>query len=374
MSYSIYLWHWPIFAFSRYCLGLSLSGTATALALITTFALSFASWRFIERPFRRPGVLGAGLWPVATCALGASAILAGAAFLIRSGGGFPSRLDPQIVSIGSPKDVSRRWESTAGVESGRLSMPSIGADARNRQPCFLFWGDSHGMAISEVVDECAREFGVSGVAQLRAGSIPLPEVWRPGHWMGLSEADSGEIGRSTLEWIRANRPIAVVLCARWSKYLEDPEGLVARVASTSGGRMEAESAVRHGLAQVQAVCREANSELFILLEVPTQAGTPQQRAVLSRVTGAPLDPSGVSLDDHLMRKGRVNAFLHSVAAESAKFVDLADPFFDEHGISRTFRDGKSWYSDDDHINSDGAAGALKGLIHEMVGQFAPKCR
>lgn len=51
LSYSIYLWHWPIFAFIRYC-GIELVGHVRVLAILITFVLSYFSWKYIEQPFR----------------------------------------------------------------------------------------------------------------------------------------------------------------------------------------------------------------------------------------------------------------------------------------------------------------------------------
>lgn len=51
LSYSIYLWHWPLFAFLKY-FGLELSGIIRISALLAIFILSYFSWKYIEQPFR----------------------------------------------------------------------------------------------------------------------------------------------------------------------------------------------------------------------------------------------------------------------------------------------------------------------------------
>ena len=51
LSYSLYLWHWPVFTFIRY-LGIDLEGIVRITALIAIFALSYFSWKFVEQPFR----------------------------------------------------------------------------------------------------------------------------------------------------------------------------------------------------------------------------------------------------------------------------------------------------------------------------------
>lgn len=51
ISYSLYLWHWPIFTFIQY-LGLELDGVIRLLAITLAFVLAYLSWRFVEQPIR----------------------------------------------------------------------------------------------------------------------------------------------------------------------------------------------------------------------------------------------------------------------------------------------------------------------------------
>jgi peptidoglycan/LPS O-acetylase OafA/YrhL len=51
ISYSLYLWHWPVIVFTKQVFGFD--GKAIKLAvLVACFSLAILSWRFIERPFR----------------------------------------------------------------------------------------------------------------------------------------------------------------------------------------------------------------------------------------------------------------------------------------------------------------------------------
>ena len=51
LSYSAYLWHWPLFVFIKY-LGIELDGIIRVAAIIATLILSYFSWYFVEEPFR----------------------------------------------------------------------------------------------------------------------------------------------------------------------------------------------------------------------------------------------------------------------------------------------------------------------------------
>lgn len=57
ISYSLYLWHWPLLVFYR--LNGAPAWPARSLLILTSFAIAVLSWRFVERPFlERPWRLG----------------------------------------------------------------------------------------------------------------------------------------------------------------------------------------------------------------------------------------------------------------------------------------------------------------------------
>ena len=53
ISYSLYLWHWPLFTFARFSKnGLVLDVTDKLALFAVTVAISYLSWRYVEQPFR----------------------------------------------------------------------------------------------------------------------------------------------------------------------------------------------------------------------------------------------------------------------------------------------------------------------------------
>ena len=54
LSYSLYLWHWPVFVMFRWTVGLDSIGNQI-IALALAFLLAILSYALIERPFRRGG-------------------------------------------------------------------------------------------------------------------------------------------------------------------------------------------------------------------------------------------------------------------------------------------------------------------------------
>lgn len=61
ISYSVYLWHWPVWVLATYHLGsnrddIPMSLWTKATLLLLTVTLATLSWRFVEQPFRRKSV------------------------------------------------------------------------------------------------------------------------------------------------------------------------------------------------------------------------------------------------------------------------------------------------------------------------------
>jgi peptidoglycan/LPS O-acetylase OafA/YrhL len=52
ISYSLYLWHWPILALSSYLLARPLHSVESLIAIGASMLAAIVSWRFVEQPFR----------------------------------------------------------------------------------------------------------------------------------------------------------------------------------------------------------------------------------------------------------------------------------------------------------------------------------
>ena len=52
ISYSLYLWHWPLLVLSAALVERPLTALETAIAVLSAIGLSWLSWRFVEQPFR----------------------------------------------------------------------------------------------------------------------------------------------------------------------------------------------------------------------------------------------------------------------------------------------------------------------------------
>lgn len=175
ISYSLYLWHWPLIALIKSTLfqrDLGWSGTGLLLALI--IGISIFSWRFVERPFRRARH-GAGIIkPLGTAALGIGSFAA-LGLAVWAANGFPDRFSPTALRIATtfmehnPRSEACDSPSIDDLRSGRVCR--IGA--KGVEPSFAVVGDSFGDMMVPGVDVAAAPRGHAGIVLTHAGCNPL---------------------------------------------------------------------------------------------------------------------------------------------------------------------------------------------------------
>jgi peptidoglycan/LPS O-acetylase OafA/YrhL len=91
ISYSLYLWHWPILVFAYLYLGRNLHLDEKCLALLATALAANLSWRFVEEPFRRVSVTSRSARAFVAGGAAAGLVFACAGWGIVAYDGFPRR-------------------------------------------------------------------------------------------------------------------------------------------------------------------------------------------------------------------------------------------------------------------------------------------
>jgi peptidoglycan/LPS O-acetylase OafA/YrhL len=153
ISYSLYLWHWPVIVFSALGVGvegLSLNVRKVLIAVIAIL-LGTLSWRFVERPFRGSvkGTPNSKIFITAgLCA--AVPTLAACIFLIC--GGMKSRFPPSAIAVASyleNPEAGDRWHYRIGscfitsLNTFKDFDQSTCLAPDPAKPNYLIFGDSH---------------------------------------------------------------------------------------------------------------------------------------------------------------------------------------------------------------------------------------
>lgn len=171
ISYSLYLWHWPIIVFLRtYFLDLDLP--LRLLVLPLSVAAATVSWRYIERPFRKPRAPVSRRRLFVTTAVLTAAI--GGTGLAFARDGLPWRVSREIVTI-ADKATYQGPPRLCGSAFAKRRTPATVCvrGAPGAEPSLLVIGDSHADALAQTVFEAAGQAGRSGYQISDTGYRPL---------------------------------------------------------------------------------------------------------------------------------------------------------------------------------------------------------
>lgn len=172
LSYSLYLWHWPVFVLFRWTVGLD-GLPQQACAVFLVMLLSMASYHFVEKPLRYSSVLKrlpnvgvalAGITAAAVGWWGATSITANEPRISQStvtrhaqdwypAGDVP--VEQQVVC-----DAALDWQNFNGAQVLRYNAANCKAGADQKRTLFLI-GDSHAGAYDPMMRAFVRRTGIS---------------------------------------------------------------------------------------------------------------------------------------------------------------------------------------------------------------------
>ncbi len=230
ISYSVYLWHWPIIVLGQAVEVRHRIAISPALYFTGSLVLGWVSWRYIESPIRHDR----RRW----IPLGLLICTIGSALLIYSLRDFNSsernlefrtaRWDGEHFSVNPveawPEFVRHRMR---GVDvtprpPGREEAYLHGIEHRHgegKELDILVLGDSHGLMWAPAIDAAARELRLN-IRYMVADGTPVffdpakPDATHDGTF--FSQHQWSAFNRARLEMIRRDRPRVVVIGSAWS--------------------------------------------------------------------------------------------------------------------------------------------------------------
>lgn len=359
ISYSLYLWHWPFFAFHRYAFGHLPTPAGSLCYIAVAFLLATLSFRFVERPFRERRVCGSRKAIFVFFILGTGAVVV-ASLMIYFGSGLPCRLPRDVLHVykvhgNEPYERQPRESLPGGTKIYDLGLPA-------KQPEVLLWGDSHADVLLSMVDEACRREGVSGRAVVRGGTPPVFG------WSGEREATAEHahamVATEAVEgMLRGNSFKVVILAFRWGYY-------VRREPPLDASRVPA-----HGFAEALEVTiaklRDFGPRIVLMEEVPVFRSHVPRVAALATWIGI----AGPSL-----RTAELNAYrmpyapiLDSIGKSYPEVVllDPAPTFITGERIDFQDEQGVLLWRDQHHLTRRGAE-RLLAAVREHISRAMHK--
>ena len=359
ISYSLYLWHWPLLVFARHYYVRELSAFETSVVLLLAFALAVCSWRCVEQPFRgAAGLLQRRV--LFRVAGGVMLALIGVGVVYDETQGLPRRL-PQdvaaVAAVGEDKPAERK--RCEGIAPQAVSYARLCRIAGNdAQPSFVFWGDSHASALMRAVAPAARKLYVEGVNASFNGCPPL---------IGVANQLVNECipyHQAVVEVIGEHPQLkTVLLLARWARYVDPApyrgeNGELIFLHDAQGratDQAENLQLLRRGAQRTLAALSDLQRRVVILGPIPeVGADVPSVMAkALWRTQPLHLVATRAAFNE---RQRAVLALFHDLADQytNVTFVPVHDLFCDSTACEFAVA-GLPLYFDGDHLAGAGAA-------------------
>lgn len=374
ISYSLYLWHWPIIAFLRHRLGTTELGFTPAIAaLALAMALATLSYFFVERPFRRGPPRGFGRTQIFALSGMAISGLAAAAGLLVAMGGLPGRYPAPLlaaVSLDEMREAERARCFNRSVSDGLCHFGA--STAATAEAEVLLWGDSHALALMEGVARAAATAEVTGAFAGRQACPPLIGAYRADREAGPAcAAFNAEI----LGWLDAHPQVhTVILSARWALTAEGtrapgeaggPAILIKEGATRSGPGQPAENfAIYGGAVEATVSALRARGRRVIIVGSVPEIGWNVPQHLARHLRWGDALPAAPGRSDVARRLARSDTLLIDLARRSgATYVSVADRLCPD--VCRVAVDGKPLYFDDDHLSRLGAVFALYDTLLDI---------
>ncbi|MBC3196845.1 acyltransferase family protein [Pseudomonas poae] len=352
ISYSWYLWHWPVFVYANYAAVDGLSATELGGLMLLSLVLGYLSWRFVETPFREKRLLATRKAILVAAAVGILSIgLTGVA--LRKADGVPSRLSEQALRYAKAKKWSPELMACMADKDTPDERLFCHFGPKNPAVSALVWGDSHATALIPALEIGAEKHDISLMEASFAGCVPLD---------GLENIARCAHFNRRVEKAMSEQPISdVVLAARWSLYLYgqmsgDKEHALKDPSTGQYVRAVAEQRFADGMRERIKGLRAAGHRVWLVKEVPLQEIIVPYRLSRLAMMHRPVDREGLPVAKHLAREAFISQLFDELAAADSgvRVLDPAPQLCGADGLCRVELNGRALYTDDNHLSDVGA--------------------
>ncbi len=369
ISYSLYLWHWPVYTLSDYLRGGHVGILESLCWLALSVGLAWLSWRFVEQPVRHARALRGRTVLGATVMASGTALAVGGLLYVKDG--LPDRFGPEArVHIDASGDFLQDWSRCYIADDlplDGLEVCPIGPDG---PPKVLVWGDSHVRAMKEGLDVAAHEADVPGIILWRAGCPPLFDIRKVER--AATPAQDAACTRANVQIRqglgRLDTLETVLLIGRWGYYAtgagqgfnaHDRIALHPTAKPVSTTMPQAQLLAEAARATVETLTTDIG-RVFVLRQPP------EIPMYFSRIAareaahaGMPLAPAprtepDVRADTMVLRTTLADAPWLPLAEE--RRISFLDPwpFFCESGFCSAVQQGRGQYFDNNHLTNSAA--------------------
>lgn len=222
ISYSLYLWHWPIIAYANY-LFIELSGINFLIALGVSLLLADITWRWVEQPFRQMGRVSTFKKTIFQYFLPGLLLILAISSVVILQNGYPSRFNEKVIAYESsiqqrPEKIRAGCHVPSALYKSLPDPLACSLGNNNEAPVGVLWGDSYANHFSGMIDELARHQGLTFMDYTMDACPPLLDFKIAGGAQYAERCKQRNL--QMIDFLKKSNISWVVLAANWPS---DPE-------------------------------------------------------------------------------------------------------------------------------------------------------
>lgn len=355
VSYSLYLWHWPILVFMKdSMLRQRLQLRYALLGVVVSLVVAWISWYFLERSSRggrRAAWFQPGLLAVAIVTGGILAALEG----------LPGRLPPEASGYAEALDEMRdavkyapcqiNDPNQAGLERVQRGDLCLLGEADGQGPLFFSWGDSHMDHYRPLLRKAADELSAFGMHLPVPGRLPLVGAYREHYDTPSQKRYSMEIAAAAVELVKERHIPLVILSGNWAGAEVD-----LRAPLADGEIAAGHEALAVALDRTVAAFEEAGVEVWIVKPTPIFDISVPRRLIRDVRAGRDPEAFAFPLAEFKRRAAATEAVFATMAAQhpNVRFIDPTATLCADGENCLASARGKSLFFDSNHLTEFGA--------------------
>ncbi|MFK7913345.1 MAG: acyltransferase family protein [Pseudomonadales bacterium] len=360
ISYSLYLWHWPVLVFAKHWLIREAHLWESLLLVALSVLLATLSWRYIEQPFRgKSGWFSQRALFRITGAVMLTLIAIG--LLFDETEGLPGRLSPEVAQIAAyAEDKPPERKSCEGIDPSEFSYERLCRVTESQSPpSFIVWGDSHAGAVMRAARAAAGARQLNGLNATTNGCPPLFNV------ANVARDPDGlcmDYNQHVLELLKQHPEIdTIILMARWVRHAEAAPykqesgelNLLRNQQRSARNIAQNREIYRQALDETLATLSKLQRRIIILGPVPEIGHLVPNSMAKATHLARPIELR-LPLTDYQSRSAFTRAsFAAALPPYPVTYVPVAPLFCDDQWCAIEDA-GVPLYSDDDHLSSVGA--------------------
>lgn len=383
ISYSMYLWHQPIFAFARIVNPDEL-GPLQALGLIAaTTLVSTLSWRLVEQPYRTGVFRQRDVF--VHSAVGAIAVTVVAfSFLLQQGA--EERIPPNVRAKVDTRRAESWWPNCkfAPITDGTSAEFCVFGDPAGKRTVAL-WGDSHANMYFVALDEAFKKESIRGIVVRARSCEVITGVAEHNAYSRANDGRCRDLHRALLKYLDARADVLLV-AIRWTYKLYPARGAIDDLSFnnmrggveknkhveycvfTKSGRCEQSSEAK--AREVSEFLQSMSGRRFrtVVLYPAPEVGWHVARYNWARylADGAPPDEIYTDYGRYLHRNRFVLGLFEAASLNSNIEFFRTDALLCPEGRCYAQKGGVPLYHDDDHLNFEGASRVITAILPQIM--------